>query len=49
MVFLSIWERNSGINIVYINTGAEPFTANFLYKSLKPVNKYKILTFIKED
>ncbi|MBZ9688782.1 GNAT family N-acetyltransferase [Clostridium estertheticum] len=41
--------KNGGINMVYIDTGAEPFTANFLYKSLEPVNKYKILTFIKED
>lgn len=40
--------KNEGIKMAYIDTGAEPFPANFLYKSLEPVKKYKVLTFIQE-
>jgi mycothiol synthase len=41
--------KNAGIEMAYIDTGAEPFPANFLYKSLEPVNKYKVLTFIRGE
>lgn len=41
--------KKAGIEMIYINTGAEPFLANFLYKSLGPIYKYKELSFIRED
>ncbi|MCK4257365.1 MAG: GNAT family N-acetyltransferase [Halanaerobiales bacterium] len=41
--------KKAGIEMAYIGTGAEPFPANYIYKSLEPIHKFKELSFIKED